>query len=68
MRIATFNILRVAFHEWIAMGQDLVRHPRHALGYVFGPPGWSHDGSRETSHAIKARALGDEAARVDIAA
>ncbi len=53
--LATFNILRVAFHEWIAMATDAVRHPRHALGYIFGPPGWSHDGSRETSHMIKAR-------------
>jgi sterol desaturase/sphingolipid hydroxylase (fatty acid hydroxylase superfamily) len=53
--LATFNILRVAFHEWVAMAVDVVRHPRHALGYVFGPPGWSHDGSRETSAMIKAR-------------
>ena len=59
--LATFNILRVAFHEWIATVQDVVRHPRHALGYIFGPPGWSHDGSRETSAMIKARALASEA-------
>lgn len=55
--LGTFNILRVAFHEWIATFQDVVRHPRYALGYIFGPPGWSHDGSRETSAMIKARAL-----------
>jgi len=54
--LATFNLLRVAFHEWIAMAGDVVRHPRHALGYVLGPPGWSHDGSRETSTMIKAAA------------
>ena len=54
--MATFNILRVAFHEWAGIAQDVVRHPRHALGYIFGPPGWSHDGSRETSAMIKARA------------
>jgi len=53
--VATFNILRVAFHEWIGIAQDVVRHPRHAMGYIFGPPGWSHDGSRETSAMIKAR-------------
>jgi sterol desaturase/sphingolipid hydroxylase (fatty acid hydroxylase superfamily) len=51
--LATFNIVRVAFHEWIAIGQDLVRAPRHALGWLFGPPGWSPDGSRETSAQIK---------------
>jgi len=52
--LATFNILRVAFHEWIGMAVDVVRHPRHALGYVFGRPGWSHDGSRDTSATLKA--------------
>lgn len=51
--LATFNILRVAFHEWIAIGRDLARQPRHALGWLFGPPGWSPDGSRETSAEIK---------------
>ena len=60
--MATFNILRVAFHEWIGIAQDVVRNPRHALGYIFGPPGWSHDGSRETSAMIKARVLGEEPA------
>ena len=52
--LATFNILRVAFHEWIGMAADVVRHPRYALGYVFGRPGWSHDGSRDTSATLKA--------------
>jgi sterol desaturase/sphingolipid hydroxylase (fatty acid hydroxylase superfamily) len=52
--LATFNILRVAFHEWIGMAADVVRHPRHALGYIFGRPGWSHDGSRDTSVTLKA--------------
>ena len=52
--LGDFNILRAAFHEWIAIGQDVVRHPRHALGYMFGPPGWSHDGSRQTSRELRA--------------
>ena len=55
--LATFNIVRVAFHEWIGIAQDLLRAPRHALGWLFGPPGWSPDGSRETSAMIKARVL-----------
>ena len=54
--LGTFNIVRVAFHEWIGMAADVFRHPRHAFGYVLGRPGWSHDGSRETSAMIKARA------------
>jgi sterol desaturase/sphingolipid hydroxylase (fatty acid hydroxylase superfamily) len=52
--LGDFNIIRVAFHEWAAIGQDLARHPRYALGYLFGPPGWSHDGSRQTSEQIRA--------------
>ena len=53
--LGDFNLLRVAFHEWIAIGADLLRarSPLEALGYVFGPPGWSPDGSRETSAEIK---------------
>jgi hypothetical protein len=53
--LGDFNILRVAFHEWVAMGQDLARSRslHDALGYVFGPPGWSPDGSRETFDEIK---------------
>ena len=49
-----FNILRVAFHEWVGIGQDIVRQPRHVLGWLFGPPGWSPDGSRDTSATLKA--------------
>jgi sterol desaturase/sphingolipid hydroxylase (fatty acid hydroxylase superfamily) len=53
--LGDFNILRAAFHEWVAIGQDLAkaRSPRDVLGYLFGPPGWSPDGSRETSAEIK---------------
>ena len=35
------------------MGADVARHPRHALGYMFGPPGWSHDASRDTSATLR---------------
>jgi sterol desaturase/sphingolipid hydroxylase (fatty acid hydroxylase superfamily) len=53
--LGTFNIVRVAFHEWAGIAQDLVRQPRHALGWLLGRPGWSPDGSRETSADLKAR-------------
>ena len=55
--LTSFNLLRVAFHEWAAMARDLLsaRSPREAAGYLFGPPGWSPDGSRETSQMLKAR-------------
>jgi sterol desaturase/sphingolipid hydroxylase (fatty acid hydroxylase superfamily) len=55
--IDTFNPLRIAFHEWIAIGRDLVRARsiREALGSVFGPPGWRPDGAGLTSKRIRAR-------------
>ncbi|MFW5661210.1 MAG: sterol desaturase family protein, partial [Oceanicaulis sp.] len=31
------------------------KSPRDALGYVFGPPGWSPDGSRDSSKILKQR-------------
>jgi sterol desaturase/sphingolipid hydroxylase (fatty acid hydroxylase superfamily) len=54
--LGTFSLLRVAFHEWIAMITDALKpglRPADRLGYVLGPPGWSHDGSRQTSADIK---------------
>ena len=50
-----FNLLRVAFHEWVGMGKDLfsAKSVREAAGYVFGAPGWSPDGSRQTSDMIR---------------
>jgi len=62
--IASFNPLRIALHGWVALGQDLIRarSPREALLYLFAPPGWSPDGSRDTSDAIKARWAEFEAA------
>ncbi|MFC3078404.1 sterol desaturase family protein [Phenylobacterium terrae] len=55
--IGSFNPIRVAFHEWAAIGLDIVhaRSPREAFGYLFGRPGWSPDGARETSLQIRAR-------------
>ncbi|WGM38553.1 sterol desaturase family protein [Caulobacter sp. NIBR1757] len=57
--LGDFNILRVAFHEWIGIGKDLAgsRSLKEVLGYLFGPPGWSPDGSRETSATLKAKWL-----------
>ncbi len=50
------GILWAAFHEWVGITKDLWSAPWPAkLGYLLRPPGWSHDGSRETSDDIKAR-------------
>ena len=57
--LGSFNVLWAAFHEWIGIARDLVaaRSWRDRLGYMFGPPGWSPDGSRDTSEIIRARWL-----------
>ena len=55
-QLGTFNILRVAFHEWAAMLVDVWQAPwKHKAGYLWREPGWSHDGSRETSDMIRRR-------------
>ncbi|MEP7278489.1 MAG: sterol desaturase family protein [Bacteroidota bacterium] len=46
----------VIFHEWKNMWTDLTRKDiswRNKLGYLFGPPGWSHDGTRKTSNQLR---------------
>lgn len=53
--IDTFNPLRIGFHEWAAIGRDVRRAPTLVakLGYIFCPPGWSHDGSSLTAGALQ---------------
>lgn len=54
-QLGTFNPFRVAFHEWVGIWRDVTsaKSFREVLGYTFGPPGWSPDGSRKTSRSIK---------------
>jgi len=55
-QLSTFNLLYSVFHEWIGIAQDMWRAPwRHKLSYLLREPGWTHDGSRETSDMIRAR-------------
>ncbi|MBA3896737.1 MAG: sterol desaturase family protein, partial [Sphingomonadaceae bacterium] len=55
-QLPDFSLLRGVFHEWAGLAKDLWRAPWRAKpGYVFGPPGWSHDGSRDTSESIRRR-------------
>ncbi|WP_068076132.1 sterol desaturase family protein [Novosphingobium lentum] len=57
-QLGGFNLLWAAFHEWIGIAGDVWSAPwRHKLSYVWRPPGWSHDGSRDTSDAIRKRWL-----------
>ena len=55
-QLGSFNLLWAVFHEWIGMAQDIWRAPwRHKLSYLLREPGWTHDGSRETSDMIRGR-------------
>lgn len=49
--IRTFNLVKIGFHELAAITGDVHRAPtlRAKLGYIFAPPGWSHDGSSLTA-------------------
>ncbi len=55
--LGSFNLLWAAFHEWIGIARDVWHAPdmKSRIGYMVKPPGWSHDGSRDTSETIKAR-------------
>lgn len=54
--LATFNPLWTAVHEWVGIGRDIVgaQRWRDRWMYLFGPPGWSPDGSRDTADVIRA--------------
>jgi sterol desaturase/sphingolipid hydroxylase (fatty acid hydroxylase superfamily) len=54
-QLGTFNPFRVAFHEWAGILRDVrsAKSVREVFGYMFGPPGWSPDGSRKTSASLK---------------
>ena len=51
----TYNPGNILFNEWRQMWRDVKSAPgiREKFMYVFGPPGWSHDGSRKTSYQLR---------------
>lgn len=53
--IKTYHPVKMIFHEWINIFNDL-RKPsslKAKFMYIFGPPGWSHDGSKKTSRQLR---------------
>jgi hypothetical protein len=54
--IKTFHPVKMVFHEWIGIFNDLKKPAslKAKLMYIFGPPGWSHDGSKKTSKQLQA--------------
>lgn len=52
------NALSIIFHEWIQIAKDVFQPSisfKQRMNYLFGPPGYSHDGSRLTSEQIRAK-------------
>lgn len=46
----------IVFHEWAQIWKDMTQKGiglTTRLHYLFGPPGWSHDGSRQTSEQMR---------------
>lgn len=56
--ISTYNPVRIAFHEWADILHDVRQAPgwSNKLRYVFGRPGWRHDGPGQLQEAIAAPA------------
>lgn len=54
--IKTFHPITMVFHEWKNILNDLKKNISigNKFMYVFGPPGWSHDGSTKTSSQLRA--------------
>ncbi len=54
--IQTNNPVKLVFHEWESIYNDIIQPNislKNRLWYLFGPPGWSHDGSRQTSAQLR---------------
>lgn len=50
------NAFTIVFYEWINIFKDLKQKNltfKQKLGYLLGPPGWSHNGSRQTSEQMR---------------
>lgn len=57
------NAVSIVFHEWNQMLKDIKRKDiglQDKMNYIFGPPGWSHDGSRLTSDQMRQKEKIDE--------
>jgi sterol desaturase/sphingolipid hydroxylase (fatty acid hydroxylase superfamily) len=57
------NAATIVFHEWNEIKKDVSRKDisfRQKFMYLFGPPGWSHDGSRATSEELRQKESGIE--------
>ena len=51
----SYNPIRIAFHEWLAMANDLYTAAswRERARYAFGPPGWRSECMTERHPSIR---------------
>ena len=58
--INTFNPIKVAFHGYFSIAKDQCRRGlklTERFKYIFAPPGWSHDGTTQTTLQRKSEFL-----------
>ncbi len=56
------NAVNIVFHEWKSIKSDVKRSDigwREKIKYVLKAPGWSHDGSRQTSEQMRSKLEGE---------
>ncbi|MBI5926767.1 MAG: sterol desaturase family protein [Aquabacterium sp.] len=58
--MTTYSALKTCLFEWGNIFKDVGRalkggHPLHALGYMFGPPGWAPNGQGLTTDQLRAQ-------------
>ena len=55
-QLGSFNIFWAVFHEWVGMVLDIFRSPwKFKIFYLLREPGWTHDGTRDTTDMIRKR-------------
>jgi len=55
--LGTFNPIRIALHEYYGIARDQLRRGltlAQRIGYLFGPPGWRHEGAKKTTAELRA--------------
>lgn len=50
-----YHPVKTVLHEWLQIGRDFLKPVslKAKFMYVFGPPGWSHDGSTKTATQLR---------------
>jgi sterol desaturase/sphingolipid hydroxylase (fatty acid hydroxylase superfamily) len=53
--VVSTHPIKTLIHEWQNIFADIKKHIsfKQKIMYVFGPPGWSHDGSTKTSRELR---------------